>query len=159
MRGIVPKAVAVPSGDSKVIGLPTASPSRRASRSPTATPSSLKSASEPWMMWSASNGNERKSSGRIPRTSAPAAPVSEIAVEAQDAGEQIGAKPVHHRHDDDQGGDTERDPEQRKDRDDRDEPFLPPRPQITERDHPLEGAEHQGGAPHPPATRAPPSPR
>ena len=55
--------------------------------------------------------------------------------------EQIGAEAVHHRHDDDQGGDAERDPEQRKDRDDRDEAFLPARPQIAERDHPLERVE------------------
>ena len=32
------------------------------------------------MMWSASNGNERRSSGRMPRTSAPAAPASEVAM-------------------------------------------------------------------------------
>ena len=38
----------------------------------------------------------------------------------------------------------ERDPEQREDRDDRDEAFLPPRPQIAERHHPLEGVEDHG---------------
>ncbi len=32
------------------------------------------------MMWFASNGNERKSLGRMPRTSAPAAPASEVAM-------------------------------------------------------------------------------
>ena len=35
----------------------------------------------------------------------------------------------------------ERDAEQREDRDDRDEAFLPPRPQIAERDHPLEAQD------------------
>ena len=67
---------------------------------------------------------------------------AEIAVEAQDAAQQIGAKPVHHRHHDDQSGDAERNPEQREDRDDRDEPFLPPRPQIAECDHAFERAEN-----------------
>ena len=146
-------------------------------------------------MWSASSGSERRSSGRMPRTSAPggagfrgrhdlaldqrgdpgdprdvadflrgrieigeaaAAGIDpEIAVEAEDAAEQVGAEPVHHRHHDDQGGDAERDPEQRKDRDDRDEPFLPPRPQIAERDHPLERAEDHAACPSPPRKRGP----
>jgi hypothetical protein len=65
----------------------------------------------------------------------------EIAIEAEDAGEEVGAKPVHHRHHDDQGGDTERDPEQRKNRDDRNKALLPPRPQIAERNHSLERPE------------------
>ncbi len=131
-------------------------------------------------------GAARRSSGRMPRTNAPAAPISlvamtwpsingvtpvtpgtslhlcrlgveigkraglsinsEMAVETKDAAEEVGAKTVHHRHDDDQGGNPEGDPEQRKDRDDRDETFLPPRPQIAKRDHALECAEdHAGG--------------
>ena len=65
----------------------------------------------------------------------------EMAVEAEDAADQVGAEPVHHRHHDDQGGDPERDAEQREDRDDRNKAFLPPRPQIAERHHPLEGTE------------------
>ena len=172
----------MPSGEISVILPPTATPSRRASRSPMATPSSPKSASEPATIWSAISLRARMSSGRMPRTSAPAAapapvaitwpstsgvalddarapcapsppsasksvsvaPVAidaEMAVEAEDAADQIGAEPVHHRHDDDQRRDAERDAQQREDRDDRDEPFLAPRPQIAERDHPLEGAE------------------
>src|SRR3954453_8118783 len=65
----------------------------------------------------------------------------EMAVEAEDAADQIGAEAVHDRHDDDQGRDAGRYAEQREDRDDRDEAFLPPRPQIAERDHPFERAE------------------
>ena len=72
-----------------------------------------------------------------------------MAVEAEDAAEQLGAEPVHHRHHDDQRRDAERDAEQREDRDDRDEPFLPARPQIAERDHPLEGAEDHASSPSP----------
>ena len=89
---------------------------------------------------------------------------AEIAVEAEDAAQKVGAEPVHHRHDDDQGGDAERDPQEREDRDHRDEPLLPPRPQIAERDHPLEGVEdHVGtpstkGRPDPPAAVPPPWP-
>ena len=138
-------------------------------------------------MWSAISLRARMSSGRMPRTSAPAAPPAagrhdlaldqrgdagdtrecrgpcaaaasksvkraglaidrEMAVEAEDAADQIGAKPVHHRHHDDQRRHPERDPEQRKDRDDRDKPLLPPRPQIAERDHPLEGTEDHAAA-------------
>ena len=144
--------------------------------------SSPKSASEPATIWSAISRIARKSSGRMPRTSAPDAPGAvvamtwpstsgdrrddaaeaarpfapprrksvsgpvcgidaEMAVEPENAAEQIGAEAVHHRHDDDQRRDAERDAEQRKDRDDRDEAFLPPRPQIAERDHPLERVE------------------
>ena len=69
---------------------------------------------------------------------------AEIAVQTEDAAHQVGAEAVHYRHDDDQGGHTEGDPEQRKDRDDRDEPLRPPRPQIAERHHPLEGIEDHG---------------
>ena len=72
---------------------------------------------------------------------------TEVAVETENPAEQVGAKAIHHRHDDDQGGNPKRDPEQREDRDYRDKPLLPSRPQITKRDHPLECAEdHAGGA-------------
>ena len=64
-----------------------------------------------------------------------------MTIEAEDAAEQVGAEAVHHRHDDDQGGDPEGDPEKGKDRDNRNEPLLPSRPQIAERDHPLERVE------------------
>ena len=49
-------------------------------------------------------------------------------VKPEDAADELDAEPVHHRHDYDQGRDAEHDAEQRKDRDDRDEPFLPPCP-------------------------------
>ncbi len=62
----------------------------------------------------------------------------EVSVEPENAADQLGAEPVHHRHHDDQGRDPERDAEQREDRDDRDKALGPPRPQIAERDHPLE---------------------
>ena len=50
IRGIVPKAVAVPSGEITVIEPPIETPSRRASRSPTSTPSPPKSARDPATM-------------------------------------------------------------------------------------------------------------
>src|SRR6516164_1909380 len=144
MRGIVPKAVAVPCGEIIVIALPTAIPSRRASRAPTATPSSSKSASEPWTIWSATRG--RRLSVKIAERTGLGID-TEMAVETENPAEQVSAKAIHHRHNDDQGGNPKRDPEQREDRDYRDKPLLPSRPQITKRDHPLECAEdHAGGA-------------
>ena len=59
-------------------------------------------------------------------------------VEAEDAAQQFLAEAVHHRHDDDQGGDAEEDAEEREQGDDRNEPFLPARPQVADGDHPLE---------------------
>ena len=64
-----------------------------------------------------------------------------VAVEAQDAGEQIVAEAVHHRHHDDQRGDAQRDADERNDGDDRDERLFALRPQIAQRDHPLERCE------------------
>ena len=70
-----------------------------------------------------------------------------MAVEAEDAAQQLGAEAVHHRHDDDERGDAERDAEQREDGDDGDEALLAPRAQIAERDHALERAEDHRVAP------------
>ena len=53
--------------------------------------------------------------------------------------EQFLAKAVHHRHDDDQSGNAEHDAEERKAGDDGDKSFFAPRPQIAQRQHPLEG--------------------
>jgi hypothetical protein len=64
-----------------------------------------------------------------------------VPVEAEDAAEQLGAEPVHHRHDDDQGRHTEGDAQQREPGDDGDESLLPARAQIAHRHHPLERVE------------------
>ncbi|MEI9992212.1 MAG: hypothetical protein WDM86_19505 [Rhizomicrobium sp.] len=72
----------------------------------------------------------------------------EMTLQAQDARQQVVTKAVHHRHDDDERGDGERDPGQRQDRNERNEPVLAPRPQVAKRDHPLEAGEGaaSGGA-------------
>src|SRR6266568_631439 len=67
-----------------------------------------------------------------------------MAVEAQNLVEQLLAETVHHRHDDNQGGHAEHDPEERKSGIDRNESFLPPRPQVAKRQHPLERSERMG---------------
>ena len=67
----------------------------------------------------------------------------DMAVQAQYTVEQLGAEAVHHRHHDDQRRDAERNTDQRDDRGQRDEPFLPPRAQIAERDGALERRKHQ----------------
>src|SRR5665213_1940813 len=67
-----------------------------------------------------------------------------MAVEAEDAAQQLGAKAVHHRHDDDERRHAERDAGQRENGDDGDEALLPPRAQIAEGDHPLESTEDHG---------------
>ncbi len=71
-----------------------------------------------------------------------------MTLQAQDARQQVVTKAVHHRHDDDERGDGERDPGQRQDRNERNEPVLAPRPQVAKRDHPLEAGEGaaSGGA-------------
>jgi hypothetical protein len=66
---------------------------------------------------------------------------AEMAVEPEDAVEQLDAEAVHHRHHDDQRRDAEHDADEREDGDDRDEAFLATGAQIAERDHPLEGVE------------------
>ncbi len=65
----------------------------------------------------------------------------EMAVEAENLVEQLAAKAVHHRHDDDQGGDAEHDAEEGESGNDRDESLLAPRPQIAQRQHPFERRE------------------
>ena len=65
----------------------------------------------------------------------------QMAVEAEDLVEQFLAEAVHHRHHDDQGGDAQHDAEEGEPGDDRDESFLAPRPQIAQRQHPLERRE------------------
>ena len=62
----------------------------------------------------------------------------QVAVEAEDLAEQFLAEAVHHRHDDDQGGDAQHDAEEGEAGDDRYESFLAPRPQVAQRQHPFE---------------------
>jgi hypothetical protein len=69
-----------------------------------------------------------------------------MAVEAEDAAEQLGAEAVHHRHDDDQGGDAERDAEEGEQRDQRNEALLPARLQLTHRHVPLETRKQSRGS-------------
>ena len=54
-----------------------------------------------------------------------------MAVEPEDLGQQLLAKAVHHRHDDDQRRHAEHDAEEREPGDDRDEAFFAPRPQSS----------------------------
>ncbi len=68
----------------------------------------------------------------------------EMTVKTENAAEQLGAESAHHRHGDDKGRHAQRDPEQREDRDHRDEAFLAACAQIAERDHPLDLAEDHG---------------
>ena len=67
---------------------------------------------------------------------------AEMAVEAEDAREQVHLEPAHHAHHDDQRGDAERDADQRKDRDDGDEALASPGAQIAAGDRAFEGSEH-----------------
>ena len=57
---------------------------------------------------------------------------------------QFLAEAVHHRHDDDQRRDAEHDAEKREPGDDRNESFFAPRPQVAQRQHPLEWSERHG---------------
>ena len=68
----------------------------------------------------------------------------QMAVDAEDAGQQLGAKAVHHRHDDDQRRDAEHDAEEGDRGDHRDHRLLAPRAQIAPGDHALEGRERPG---------------
>jgi hypothetical protein len=68
----------------------------------------------------------------------------QVAIEAQDLVEQLDAEAIHHRHDDDQVRDPERDAEEREQRDDGDESFLAPRQQVSQRQHPFERREGPG---------------
>src|SRR5579863_10072192 len=70
-----------------------------------------------------------------------------MAVEAEDAAEELLAEAVHYRHGDDERRDAERDPRQRENGDDRDEAFLAARAQVAEGDQALERTKgHQGAA-------------
>jgi len=64
-----------------------------------------------------------------------------VPVEPEDAVEQFGAEAVHHRHDDDQRGNAQRDADQRNDGDDGHRRLLAAGPEIAPGDHPLEGRE------------------
>ena len=59
----------------------------------------------------------------------------------ENAREQLVAKAVHHRHDDDERRHAERDADQRKSGNDGDEALRPLGAQIAQRDHPLERGE------------------
>ena len=67
-----------------------------------------------------------------------------VAGKAQDLVEKFGAEAIEHRHDHDQRRHTQQDAEEREQRNDRDETFLAPRPQIAERQHPLEAGKGFG---------------
>jgi len=70
----------------------------------------------------------------------------QMSVQAQNLVEQFLAEAVHHRHHDDQRGDAQHDAEEGKRGIDRDESLLPPRPQISQRQHPFERSERVGAA-------------
>ena len=65
----------------------------------------------------------------------------DMAVKPEHLVEQLLAEAVHHRHDDDQRRDAERDADEGEAGDDRDEALLAARPQIAKRHHPFEGRE------------------
>ena len=64
-----------------------------------------------------------------------------VAVETDDLVEQFGAKAVHHRHDDDQRGDAERDGADAEPGDDEDEPLALAGQEVAPRDHPFVAVE------------------
>ena len=65
----------------------------------------------------------------------------EVAVEAEDLVDQLGAEAVHHRHDDDQRRDAEHDADEGEAGDDRDEGLAAAGAEIAPGDHPLETGE------------------
>ena len=67
-----------------------------------------------------------------------------MTVDPEDAAQQLLAKAVHHRHDDDQGGHPQGDAEQGEAGDDGDKAFLAAGAQVTHGHHTLEGAEDHG---------------
>src|SRR6185312_16744508 len=69
----------------------------------------------------------------------------EVAVEAEDFREQLGAKTVHHRHHDDERRHAERHADQGQRGDDRDEGVAAARAQIAPRQHPFEARKRAGG--------------
>ena len=66
----------------------------------------------------------------------------DMAGQAQDGLQELHPEPVHHAHHDDEGGHPQGDPDQREQRDDRDEAFLALGAQVAGRDHPLERREN-----------------
>ena len=62
----------------------------------------------------------------------------QMAIESENFVEQFLPEAVHHRHDDDERRNAEHDAEEGESGDDRNESFLAPRPQVAERQHPLE---------------------
>ena len=68
---------------------------------------------------------------------------AQIAVQPQDAAQQLLAEPVHHRHHDDQRRHAQRDTDQGEPGNDRNEAFASPRAQIAPGNRPLECVEHQ----------------
>ena len=66
----------------------------------------------------------------------------DMAVHAEDPGDEFGLKAAHYRGDDDQGGDAKRDADERENRDDGDEAFALARAQVTPGDRTLKGGEH-----------------
>ena len=76
-----------------------------------------------------------------------------MAVQADDPADQILPEAVHHRHDDDQRGDAERDAGQGEDGDDGDETLPLAGAQVAPGHHALEGTEHRTDA-QPPLIRA-----
>jgi hypothetical protein len=69
-----------------------------------------------------------------------------VTVEAENLVEQLEAEAVHHRHDNDQRCNAEHDADERKSRDDRNEPFLAARTQIAPRKHPFVTRERRRSA-------------
>ena len=80
----------------------------------------------------------------------------EVAVEAEDLVDELGAEAVHHRHDDDQRRDAEHDAEEGEAGDDRDEGLAPARAQIAPGDHPFEAGERPGAGRQLPCRRRSP---
>ena len=68
---------------------------------------------------------------------------ADIAVQAEDLGEQFLPETVHHAHHDDERCHAERDADEREDGDDGDEPLAAAGTQVARRDFTLEGIEHQ----------------
>ena len=96
---------------------------------------------------------DRDDTGNQPRLSRERVEISQdtdspvniqMPVQAQDPVQKLLAEAVHDRHDDDQRGDPERDPEKREPSDDGDQAFAAARPQIAHRHHPFECGDHDG---------------
>jgi hypothetical protein len=64
-----------------------------------------------------------------------------VPIYAQYSIDQLSSESIHHRHDDNEGRYAESDPDQRDQRDHRNETFAAPCPQIAKGKHPLESRE------------------